>query len=63
MVKDTIYKIRNHTCLRIVYNHHTYLVEDQSLALRYYRLGLSHVIFLKKVPNLNGMQKKRFDIQ
>ena len=33
MPKDTIYKIRNHVCLIIVYNQPTSLRRDQSLAV------------------------------
>ena len=31
LAKDTIYKIRNHVCLIIVYNHPTSLRQDQSV--------------------------------
>ena len=31
--KDTIYKIRNHSCLIIVHNHPTSLRQDQSVAV------------------------------
>ena len=33
MLKDAIYKISNHTCLIIVYNHPTSLRQDQSVAI------------------------------
>ena len=33
ITKDTIYKIRNHACLIIVYNHPTSLRQDQSVAV------------------------------
>ena len=31
--KETIYEIRNHACLLIVYNHPTSLCKDQSVAI------------------------------
>ena len=50
--KDTIYKIRDHACLRIVYNHPTSLGEDQSVASDYYRFGVVTCHICKKLPNL-----------
>ena len=33
VAQDTIYKIKNHACLIIVYNHPTSLPQDQSVAV------------------------------
>ena len=32
-IKDTIYKIRNHACIRILYSHPTSLCQDQSVPM------------------------------
>ena len=32
-IKDTIYKIRNHACIRILYNHPTSLRQEQSVGM------------------------------
>ena len=61
MAKDTIYKIRNHACLIILYNHPTYLLQNQSLGVatsNFYKLIWPIIItnFLKTkwIPNIGN---------
>ena len=47
--KDTMYKIRNHTCLILVYNHPTSLRQDQSVGIATINFAYTNERRTKKV--------------